>query len=126
MAKSRAPKIDPSFKIICVRTNQQRVDGSNPKNKYVVDVETTWGIWPVVMRQTGKLHLSMLLDRHPARKLILANVTALIADLEASGTIGKPGCPAVHEFNPESPGAREMTKAMAEALREWNGRSPAV
>jgi hypothetical protein len=116
------PEVSPAFTIIRVRTNGPRQDGSETKNKYSIDVEVVWGIFPVTMRHNRRFHLSQPLTLHPAHKAILKQATDLVGDLENQGLIGQEEGPAVLEIQAPTEGADERTKATRAALfKQANG-----
>lgn len=114
---SRESQSAPGFAIIRVRTNGPRPDGSGGRNKYSVDVEVQWGIFPVQIRgSSGATHLSMPLRAHPAHKSIMKDVTRLVKDLEAQGRIGQSQGAAVVEIAAPSADADERTRATVAKL----------
>ena len=116
----------PWFQILRVRTNGPRQDGTAPKNKYAVDVETELGVFPVTVRAGGKAKLSLPLKIHTLVKAIAKDVASAVADLAARGLIGGDVGSSVYEIHPESPRARERTETTKQSIRDLNARSSAV
>jgi hypothetical protein len=116
---------DASFTIIRVATNGATQDGTPAKNRYTVDVEVSWGVFPAVMPQkTGRIKLSYPLKNHPAAKTITQAVAETVKRLEADGKIGGISR-AILEIAPPSPGAAERTARTTVALRELITRNAA-
>ncbi len=108
----------PWFQIIRVRISGLRADGTDPKNKCAIDVETELGVFPVTVRAGGKAKLSLPLKIHSLAKAIGKQVSLLLSGLASQGLIGRDVGPSVYEIHPESAGARKRTEATIQAIRD--------
>lgn len=113
---------DASFTIIRVITHGARQDGTLTKNKYAIDVEVSWGVFPATLpRGTDRIKLSQPLKLHPAAKAIAQAVTEVVKRLEVDSRIGG-ASRAILELAAPSPGAAAKTSNAVVKLRELNAR----
>jgi len=116
---------DAEFTIIRVTTNGIREDGIPTGNKYTIDVEVPYGVFPaVVPRGTGRVKLTQPLKASPGAKALVKKLEEEVKRLEAEGNIGGADR-AVLELAAPSPGAAERTARVSDKLRELNNRKPA-